>query len=464
MTGRSKLGSQAFLILSVTLCAAAMLPKTLSAAPPQGEEKQAKAISSEDFLSSPAAEYFQAEQYEKALEALDSLSNQYPQDPLLLRYRAMALDRLGRSKEAISIFEDLLKQDPTHVPTRYFLGQAYERIGDNDAARKEWQLVAYQGTDTPYGNWAGTTLERIGPAPVRVKPSVKRWSIATRYGWEYDSNVVLKPNDDGLATTQDEGAGRHIMELRSKYRTFSRRDFAIDLFYDFRQSLHDNSRNEFNFTNQNVGLEVRKRHQVFNQDVIYGLRYEFSPGFLDGNLFSLKNQWTLNADFRFTPRTRTVFFDRMAATNFGRDGSDPPRTSRDGFYHDLGVTHYWYSQDFRRYLFLQEEFNSAFTRGGNFDQLGNTTRVGVHIPLVKQTDLDLSGGLETGFYRNFSSLSSLDLSRRRDINWDLYAAVTHHLTSNLSLRGFYRFTNATNQNNFFDYDRHVGGAQIIYTL
>lgn len=453
-----------FFFVIVSLGVSSLSSRILLAAS-EGEKSATTTISSEDFLRSPAAEYFQAQEYEKAIESLESLGKQYPGDPLLLRYRAMALDRLGRYKEAISIFEDLLKQDPNHVPTRYFLGQAHERMGDNDAARKEWRLVADQGKGTPYGDWSGTALERIGLAPVvRVKPSVKRWSIATRYGWEYDSNVVLKPNDDGLAITQDEGAGRHIFELRSKYRTFSRRDLAVDLFYDFPQSLHDNSRNEFNFTNQNVGLEVRKRHQAFNRNVIYGLRYEFNPGFLDGNLFSLKNQWTLNADFRFTPRTRTVFFDRLAVTNFGRDGSDPPRTSRDGFYHDLGVIHYWYSQDFKRYLFLQEEFNSAFTRGGNFDQLGNTTRVGVHAPVLKQTDLDLSGGLDTGFYRNFSSLSSLDSSRRQDLNWELYVALTHHLTPNLAFRSFYRFNNATNRNNFFDYDRHIGGAQIIFTL
>lgn len=451
-------------VLVVTaLCATTLFLPTLYAAPEEQGQKQ-QTISPEDFLASPATEQFQAQQYEKALESLDSLLKEYPGDPLLLRYRAMTLDRLGRSKEAISIYEDLLKQDPSHVPTRYFLGQVYERMGDNDAARKEWQVVTDQGKGTPYGEWAGAAVERIGAAPLRVKPSVKRWSVAARYGWEYDTNVVLKPNDSGLATTKDEGAGRHILEIRTKYRTFSSRDLAVDLFYDFRQSLHDNSRNEFNFTGQNVGLEVRKRSQAFNRDVIYGLRYEFIPSLLEGNLFSLKNQWILSMDLRFTPRMRTVFFDRLAVSDFHRDGSDPSRTSRDGFYHDVGFTHYWYSRDFRRYLYFQEEFNNAFTRGNNFDQLGNTTRLGFHAPLLKKTDLDFSTGLETGFYPHFRSLSSLDTSRRRDMNWDLYAALTHHLTPNLALRGFYRFNNSTNRNNFFDYDRHIGGAQIIYTL
>jgi len=101
----------------------------LAVADEQGE-KRSSTISIEDFVKSPVAEFFQAGDYEHALKALEPLIQQYPKDPLLIRYRAMALDRLGRSKEAISILQELLKQDPEHVPTRYFLGEAYERSGD----------------------------------------------------------------------------------------------------------------------------------------------------------------------------------------------------------------------------------------------------------------------------------------------------------------------------------------------
>lgn len=421
-------------------------------------------ISAEEFLASPAAELFKAQEYERALEALDSLMKNYPDDSLLLRYRAIILDQLGRTDEAVAAFQDLLKKNPDHAPTHYYLGQVYEKRGNFEAARKEWQWVIEKANGTPYELWSQADIERIGARPARVRPRSRRFSLAARYGWEYDSNVILRPNDDSVAVKREKEAGRHVLDLRTKYRLFSRRDLAVDLLYDFHQSLHDNSLNEFNFTGQNFGLDVRKRLKVLNKDMIFGARYETVLGFLEDDLFSYRNEWTLSAETRFTPRTRTIFYDRLALSQFGPDGSDAARTSRDGFYQDVGVSHYWYTRDFRRYLFLQEEFNGDHTTGDNFEKLGQTTRLGAHTPLFWKTDFDFSTGLELGFYPDFSSLSTLDESRRRNVNWDLYVGLTHHLTSQVALRGFYRFTNATNQNNFFDYDRHIGGAQIIYTL
>ena len=436
---------------------------TLQAA---AEEEKKELIAPQNFLTSSAAEYFQAGQYEKALEALDDLLEKFSDDALLLRYRGMILDRMGKSQEAISIFQDLLKKDPSHAPTHYFLGQAYERAGDNEGAIKEWRWTVEQAKETPYAQWSAASLERIGvQAAVRIRPAVpQRLRLAVRAGYEFDSNVILRPNDNSLATSRDRDAGRYTIDLRTRYRAVARRDVSLDVLYDFRQSLHDDSLNEFNFTHQAIGFEGRKRTAAYGRDIVWGARYEFIPGFLDGDLFSVKNQWTPSAEVRFTPRTRTVFYDRLGVTNFGPDGSSPSRTSRDGFYQDLGATHYWYSADFRRYIFVIEEFNQAVTRGDNFKQFGNTTRIGIHSPVVKRTDVDVSSGLETGFYPDFSSLSTLDTSRRRDINLDIYAAVTHHLTSDLLLRVFYRFTNAVNQNNFFDYDRHVGGVQVVFNL
>lgn len=94
-------------------------------------------ISTEAFVKSQAAQLFQSGKYPESIAALDGLLKQYPKDPLLIRYRAMALDQSGRSKEAIKIFEDQLLEYPNHVPTHYFLGQAYARDGQQEKASKE---------------------------------------------------------------------------------------------------------------------------------------------------------------------------------------------------------------------------------------------------------------------------------------------------------------------------------------
>lgn len=420
-------------------------------------------ISTEEFLQSQAAALFQDGEYERALDALTPLLKQYPKDPLLIRYKAMTLDRLGRSEEAIALFEQLLKENPDHIPTHYFLGQAYERAGNSEAAARQWQTVVEKGKETPYGQWGEESLKRVGAMLKPEKKVAKRFRAAVRYGYEFDSNVILEPEDSRLAGAGDEDAGRHTLDAIFRYKALSKRDLAVDLFYGAGQTIHDDSLNEFNFTSQEFGTDVRKRLKLFDKEVTLGTKYEFLAGFLDGDLFSIRNRITFSADSRLTRRTRSVLFARLIPANYGPDGSNPPQTSRDGLYTDYGVTQYFYSPDFKRHIYVREEYNRADVRGGNFELRGQTTRVGLYSPLIWKTDLDLSAGFEFNVYPRFSSLSSLDTDRRRDMNWDLYASLTHYIHPNLGIRGFYRFIDAENRNGFFEYDRHIGGAQVIFS-
>ncbi len=416
----------------------------------------------EEFMASPFAEFFRADDYKRALEALEPILERYPNDLLVLRYKAMTLDRLGRSQEAVVIYQELLRRSPDHTPTRFFLGQAYERMGDRDQAAKEWRWVADRSPVTEYRQWAQEGLARVGVAREAV-PTRKRWALLGNLGWDWDSNVLLKPDDKALATTGDKNAGRFSIDLGVRYRALAERDVQVDLSYTSRQSLHDDSLDDFNFTSQEFGVDARRRAQLAGREVTLGARYDLLGGFLESDLFSLSNRFTLSADTPLTPHTRTVVSNRFTVSNFGPDGPNPPQTSRDGLYNDLGLTQYWYTDDFRRYLFLRQEYNAAGTRGGNFDRRGLTTRIGAHSPLRWRTDADVSGGLLYNAYPHFTSLSSLDTARRRDTNWDVAASLTHHLTPQVDLRLQYRWVNAVNRNDFFQYNRHVVGMHLLFT-
>jgi len=90
------------------------------------------------------------------------------------------------------------------------------------------------------------------------------------------------------------------------------------------------------------------------------------------------------------------------------------------------------------------------------------TRLGGHLPLARQVEADASVGFSWGRYPRFSSLSALDLERRRDTDWDFYLALTQPLTPRLTGRLFYRFTDAGNRNDFFEYERHISGVQVLF--
>lgn len=425
-------------------------------------------ISAEEFVSSAAGELFQAGDYERALDATKGLLETFPGDPLLRRYQAIMLDRLGNSEEAIQIFQDLLSEDPRHIPTHYFLAEAFNRQGKKEAAIKEWQYVVTEGEGSPYSWWAAEAIQREGleePLPKRAGKKAKKWAVSFRTGYEYDSNVIVRPEDKSLSRARDQNAGRYTANLGMNYRAYSRRDVAVDLSYSSYQSLHDDGLNEFNFHSDDFGIRARKKMKVGEKDVILGARYNAILSFLDGDLFSYRNRWTLEADSRLSEHTRTVVYDRMTHGEYGPDGFDHSITSRDGFYNDFGLTQYLYSDDFSTFGYFQQEFNHGHTTGSNFDFVGTTSRVGVHVPIVKKKlDLDTSSGLTFKHYHNFESLSSRDTSKRRDVNWDIYTAVTYSFTPEIQLRGFYRYVNAQNRNDFYDYRRHVGGTQLTYRL
>ena len=419
-------------------------------------------ISAEELMASPFAAFFKADEYEQALEALQPILERYPADPLVLRYQAMTLDRLGRSEEAVAIYQQLLRRDPDHAPTHFFLGQAYERLGQREPAAKEWQWVRQRSPAREYRQWAQVALGRLGGGR-EIVPERKRWALLGNVGWDWDSNVLLKPSDKALASTGDQNANRFSIDLGLRYRALTNRQAQVDIFYTSRQSLHDDSFDDLNFTSQEIGLDLQHRRNLGGREVIFGSRYELLGGFLESDLFSLSNRWLLSAQTRLTARTRTMLSNRFTVSNFGPDGSNPPQTSRDGLYDDLALTQYLYSQDFQRYVFARQEYNAAWTRGGNYERRGTTTRVGLHTPLVWRTDGDLSGGLQWNVYPRFTSLTSLDPARRRDTSWDVAVALTHHLRPNLDLRLQYRWINALNRNDVFQYDRHLAGAHLLFT-
>lgn len=420
-------------------------------------------ISAEEFNSSEFSELFQDGDYEAALDALEPLLKRYPDDPLLLRYRAMTLDRLGRSKEAVAQFQKILEKEPHHVPSRFFLGEAYERAGMPEKATQEWRWVVENSPVAEYQEWAEAALARAGILK-EAPPVPRRWFLAGIAGWEWDSNVTLKPSDKALANAGDQNADRFSLNLRMGYHLVQERDRAVDFLYTGRQSFHDDSLDDLNFTSQEAALDARKRGVFLNRDVTWGSRYDGMVGFLEGDLFSFTNRLTLTADTRLTPRTRTVLTIRPSWINFGPDGSNPPQTSRDGFYGDLGGTQYLYTSDFRKHLFLTQEYNDARTRGGNFERRGTTTRVGIHAPLpwLGRVEADVATGLRWNTYPRFSSLSTLDTDRRRDTVWDFYVGLTYPVNPKLSARVFYRFVDAKNRNGFFDYERHVTGVQLLF--
>ena len=422
-------------------------------------------ISTEQFLASPFARYFQAEDYPNALKALDALLKTYPDDPLILRYRARVLARLGRTKDAIALYQRLVSKDPRHAPTRIFLGEAYLRNGQSEAAAEQWRWVIQHSDSKPYRRWAQAQLNRLRVKGKRVEAPKQRLYLVGETGFKYDSNPLVKPDDEALAVAGNEKHGFKIpLDVTVGYPLVLTPEGRLDVLYLSRQMFHDGETDDVDLTTQGAAIVAKRRVHMGRRAVILAGRYGARVNFLRSDLLSVVNRFLVSADTPFTPYTRTHLYGRASIADFGPDGSNPPQTSRDGFRGGLGATQYFYTEDFRRYLFVSQEVNLQETRGANHIRRGTASRVGIHtpVPWASKTDLDLSTGFQWGRYPKFDSVSTLDNERRRDARFDVYAAVTYHWNKHLATRALYRFINNDNRNDFFDRTRHITGVEVLF--
>ena len=426
-------------------------------------------IFKEKFLSSDFPKLFKRREFKKALDVLDTFLKKHPEDPLILRYRALTLDKLGRRKEAIEEYKHILSGNPNHAPTHLFLGLTYARDGQLDEAAKELRWVIENSASEDYRHWAQAQLTRVKQLGKKTatKKVEKKPYLVGKTGVYYDSNPLLIPNDDRLSSRSKKDGVDFPIDHNVGYPVILEKDFRFDAIYVGQALLHDSGANQVDFDSQGFALDAKKRVLFGQRAVLFGARYDYRTNLLRSDLFSVVNRFLLSGETSFWPKTKTHIYGRLSYSNYKNDGSIPDTTSRDGTRGGLGLVQYFYTtEDFRTYLFAKEEVSFADTRGNNFNRTGSLTRLGVHGPLdfLGPMTFDVSTGFDYGAYPDFSSLSTLDLNERRDLRFDVYAGLTYHWKPDLATRMFYRYIHSNNDNGFFERDRHLTGVEVVFSL
>ena len=426
-------------------------------------------VSKEEFLSGDFPGFFKKKEFGKALDTLDTLAKKYPDDVLIERYRALTLDKLGRRKEAIAEYRRLLGHNPQHAPTHLFLGLTYARDGQLDAAAGELRWVSENSPSEAYRHWAQAQLARVRQLGKRApaKKVVRRPYLTGKTGVYYDSNPLLIPENSGLSSRPKKDGVDFPIDLSVGYPVLLEKNLRLDVLYVGQGILHDKGASRIDFDSQGFALDGKKRVFLGKRAVLWGGRYDHRVNLLRSDLYSKVDRFLLSAETSFWARTKTHVYGRLSYSNYKNDGSIPSVTSRDGTRGGLGVVQYFYTTaDLRTYFFAKEEISFADTRGDNFKRGGSLTRLGVHGPLdcLGPVTFDVSTGLDYGTYPDFASLSTLDLSQRRDLRLDFYTDLTYRWRPDLATRLFYRYIDSGNDNGFYERRRHIAGVEVVFSL
>ena len=427
-------------------------------------------ISSQEFLSSDFVKSLKHKEYKKALDQSNQLLQQYPQDSLILRYRALTLEKLGSFDGAIKLYQAILQAHPNDIPAHLFIGLAYIKKAQYQKAEKELSFVIKHGSTAGYRHWAQEQLSRLHLNKRLANKTIeKKPYLLGKLGIDYDSNPLLIPNDKSLSVQgSKEASALYVSELNVGYPLWLGKDSRLDVLYIGEEYLHSKGASQVDFSSQGFALDAKKRQFLGKRPFLLGARYDFRANFLTSNLFSIVNRFFLSADTSFWRKTLTHFFSHLTLFDYGSkfEGTNLDQSSRDGVREGVGVTQYFYTLNLKSFFFVKGEGDFDQTRGKDFNSQGGQVLLGFHTPLefCRETDLDVSTGFDWQVYPDFSSLSALDSRDRRDNGLDVYVGLTHHWKRNLATRIFYRYINSENNNDYFERTRHIAGVEVIFSF
>lgn len=402
--------------------------------------------------------YFEAEEYEQAELWLRRAYEQPAHRFSAALFLGLTLLRRGNAEEARQLFSVAAKDPALRASARYYEGIALLRLGEEEQARR---ALAEVPAELPGSELAQVAQEYLSAPAASVAARAKPWSVHADLGFEYDSNVVLAPDDESIQDTRgisDQSDGRTVLGAGGSFRVVDAEHVWAALSYDFTQSLHF-SLNEFDLQGHRIRLDVGSKTGI----VQFGV-----SGYYDYYLLDFEKYYQQGVGVPWVTLferdvAATQLYYRFRARDFLDDPFDP---YRDAYNHAFGVRQLVLLGAVDRYLsvgYQLDDENPISDDGDDFQYLGH--QVDAHVRFAVRDWFD---GL-TGYTFRFDDYDSRNSrtgapprfgKRREDNDHQLVVRFERALTSYLSAA--VQYLGVFNDSNIaeFEYDRHVVSAGV----
>lgn len=367
--------------------------------------------------------------------------------------------RLGQITSARDDFQRAAQEDSSlRVPARYYQGVVAYEQGRLHDAEGHFAYVATYSSNSDMGREAALFLDQIRRA---------QGPIAELYGavgLEYDSNVVLAPNDD-IAKSQlaisNQADGRATITAGGTYVPWQNEYAQLAVGYEFYQSLH------FQLTNFNLQDHRPSAQFVINVDRYqFGLFGRYDYYLLETNSFLQEGTglpWIAANEGDFG---RTEIFYRVRRRDFKQQAYSE---TRNAFNHAAGIRQLFYLGSPDRYVWIGYRYDheSPVNGAGNvFAYDGNEGGGGVEWTFPADITANASYAYRNEAYDSASkSISNTGEGdnpnqSRRDQENQIIVALSKQLTGRLAVTAaFFATLNDSNKVDFY-YDRYIGALAL----
>ncbi len=401
--------------------------------------------------------------------------------------RGLALMESGNNEQALSVAEEGLKEHPGDFYLRKLQAGAYAAIGDYETARPIYrELMASSPGDVslaeslsaissaaeanrnenfrnqiPRSEY-GRVNTQFDPDPsLDGEAKARRWDLAVSAIPQYDSNV-LNVNDPG-SSPLGISSGSIVLSADAEYRIIDQNIDNTDFTWGFQGSAYHNhyfksAAQDFNYTYLDGSMFLRRDTELFGNSLEWEFDIGYSHGLVGGDGYSdgldtglfigydLGDFATLGLNYHYYQRN---YHDDPAVLGslFGRDadehiaGINLSRYFGDRLFALIGYNYREHDAEGSQYTYSSHEYFGMVGYALN-ERLTVTTR-------ISHEDID---------YPEYIG----PVLGRSDDYTILSLGAEYKVNDNLSVVGSYSHVISESNDNFFDYDKNLGGLGLRY--
>ena len=363
--------------------------------------------------------------------------------------KGLTLIKSEEYQDAVKAFEDAKSLDKELTQScDYQIGMAYLKMKKFDAARDIFKGIIVLDPNTDIAQYADKYVDAIDRKLEREKPL----HLALKFAFEYDSNVVLKPNDTSFVTQiEKEHDTREVWDFNGDYTLRSPSNFlSLKTGYGLRFAKH-NDFGRYDYLSNSFSVQPN----IALERVLVTFPTNYIHTIVDEkNYVSQVSTGNMN----------NILLDKSLMAQLGilykhKDYLRPPFGNEDRTGNELTGTSglFWFFAGNEGVVSLRYSLNKDWTKGNNWEYWGNRFSGGALIPVWDKMKLNLQGDI---FLQNFNNTNTIFDQRRCDQVYSLSSQLSYEIVKNVEVQFQYTYVNDRSNVGIYQYDRHIFSSAV----
>lgn len=348
--------------------------------------------------------------------------------------------------KAIESFETAKAMDPSmEQASDYQIGITQLKSKEYASAKKTFEDVIALESSSPLAKFASEYTEAINR---RQEIIGKPWQLSFRTAWEYDDNVVLKPDSDIGANIADEADWRTIYTTDIAY-THRGDDFTLKAEH----LLYYSKQNDLGFYDT-LANSIVIQPSFYQENNVLAFPVTYTHTMVDERSYLSSPTVSGVYNHVFGEKYMGQAYLKYTNKNFlwTPTSSDEDRDSN-----GLGGGAGWYAffAERKGYANFRYGLEREWTEGNNWEYVGHRIYTTTLIPLLEKLKITLTGGV---FIQDFLNTHTTFSVERKDNVYTGAALLAYHFYKGWEFQAQYTHMRADSNIDIYRYDRNIYGV------